>query len=155
MIIIFSIIISAILFRQRGSGMMKALWLGIMVTWAYAAHGAEAAAAWAWLFVVMGCFPTQTLFTAIHGQPPARKDHWAFRGIQDAALRFKGKAAGVAYGCLRGLVASPAFIALGEPAMVILLYHGAAYYLWGLYDRRTAVRNAEFAIGGIIGFFLA
>lgn len=154
MITLINMIVSAILFRQRGTDAPRWLWLAIMTGLAYAySQYVTQTLLWLWVFVVMGCFPTHVLFSAIHGIPPGRRDHWLFQWMQDIALNFDGKAVGVFYGVVRALPALPAFILLGKPAMAILLLHGAVYYLWGLRWEKT-VRNSEWTIGGVIGAFL-
>ena len=155
MLTLINMLVSAILFRQRGTVIQRGLWLAIMTGLAYAySQDVTQTLLWLWVFVVMGCFPTHVLFSAIHGNLPGRRDHWLFDWMQTIARRFKGKAVGVVYGAVRALPALPAFILLGKPAMAVLLLHGVVYYLWGLRGEVNAVRNSEFTIGAILGMFL-
>ena len=143
---ILNIILSAYLFCQRGRG-GRFWYLTIMLALIGAqVHTVVELSAWVWVIVVMGTFPTQCLFSGIHGYPPGRDDSKWFRwmaigaGYMATLYPFEkgSKARNRLFGCLFGVMrALPAMLAiplLGNPLLALLLFHGFIYYAAGRFS---------------------
>lgn len=152
MIDILICIATGIVFAQRGSGMVRALWCVFTVALCFAVQPDYITAAlYAIAFICLGTFPTNGLMSATHGDLPKRADYWAFQWIQWSSSFAKGKTYGIVYGFYRGL--TPAVFALytlNLPLVFVCYTHGAIYYIAGRLYPAKAVRLAEF----MMGFFI-
>lgn len=124
----------------------------VLITCWYFTPNLITAAAWVWVNIVLGVMPTQSLFTAVHGRAPTRRDAWPLDKLQDlAGVWTGGRKSGIEYAALRGCLALPAFPFIGWLGVILCLSHGLIYYLWG---RRCiegeAIQRSELTIGFLI-----
>lgn len=108
-----------------------------------------------WLFYVVRIFPTNTLFSAVHGGLPRPENAVYSQIIQDIAKgvdiklnRRDYKMLGVIYGTLRASLALPAMLIVGG---WLFLAQGVVYYLAGRINERHGVAIAEVVSGAIFG----
>jgi hypothetical protein len=150
------ILTSSAMFRLRGSGMKRWIWVVWMVFVCSIPQSYLAFFCLLWVHIVLGIFPTQSLFSAIHGDPPSRRDKWPFYYLQDSIVYHAnmGRVYGIAYGVVRGALAVPAVIFLASINLWCLVFlipvtlHGAIYYY------TKSVKNSEYIIGAILGLMV-
>lgn len=162
MITLFNIAIFSLLFAARGGGLPKWVYLvGSAVIIALAHQDLLIWAAYMWVVVVTGVFPTSCLLSTVNGQPPSRDDSWAFQWMQDAAKRINSylpvssslreywKRFGVIYGVVRNSAIIP--VALVNPLTLLLLLQGLVYYVSARIFSSNPVRYGEYLTGAMIG----
>jgi len=125
--------------------------------------------AWGVVFYVVRLIPTNTMLSAVNGNPPAREDSWKWQWMQDLAYWIRWHSPlppsdywlGIYYGAIRASLAIPAILYIGNPWLLLFLLQGAVYYAAGVFQRRFypmkdyAPRIAEVISGALFGMFLA
>jgi len=110
-----------------------------------------------WVVCVMVIPPTQCLFSAVHNQPPGRRDSAMWYWMQSLAYKLRSRfnwnwyGFGIAYGAIRAIPTLPAIIYLGNPWLLLLFGHGLYLYLVAKFAGGRTVRVVEGAIAAIIG----
>jgi len=116
-------------------------------------------------FWVIRMLPTQALFSAIHGQAPARGDgrwqmlqDWTFKLWRTLPEKYQSwRVWGIIYGAVRCSLLIP--LAVVNPWLLIFLGLGFVYYAAGWVSARfnlgdKAVMLAEVTIGALFGVIL-
>ena len=128
-------------------------------------------AAWGVVFYVVRLIPTNTMLSAVNGNPPAREDSWKWRWMQELAYETDHVLVkcginswyvfGIIYGIIRASLAIPAILIIGNPWLLLFLLQGVLYYAAGVFQRRFypmkdyAPRIAEVFSGAIFGILLS
>lgn len=121
-------------------------------------------AAWMWVLCVLTMLPPQSLFSAIHGEAPKRRDwNWYFlqrwSGINakyvyklsDDERKNFWYGFAMVYGAIRALLIIPAVIWLNEPWLMLAMLQGVLMWVCGKVSVKHAVMLHWFIVAGFIG----
>lgn len=155
---LFNIPLFAILSMVLGGSLIpRAIPLVLGVVWlSLQLHGdLMLLAAYLWLFWCIRLFPTQVLFTAMHGVMPEREG-WITK-LTPKTLT--GYDFGIVAGAIRTLPALPAMLYIGNAYMAVFFAIGILYYAMGWCNRKINaqgdnVRYVEGFIGALFGMFI-